>query len=290
MEMERDAHATLNYGVDNHLAAVDTVIWDARAARKANKLNLQTHGFTLETHKTGLADHHFFDPKIVEKVYYEEMKNKIIRLTQCDDVVILGHLARDNKAADDRGKNNPFAGGGNGVNGYVSVVHTDFRMEKAYELARRLSKGDADARDRNSRFMFINAWRNVSSKNPIYNNTLACCDGKTVENVLSCDVRLPDGKTAQQYRLSPGEAENHRWFYFPRMTKDEVLYFVQYDSDPESPCRYCFHTAFSDPQVDPELPQRQSIEVRAIAFFDPPELEEPVDAMRTAQGEPFAGR
>ena len=42
---------------------------------------------------------------------------------------------------------------------------------------------------------------------------------------------------------------------------------MQYDSDPLSPCRYCFHTAFSDPMVDPGLPQRQSVEVRAIAFF-----------------------
>ena len=195
------------------------------------------------------------------------MKTQIKRLTKCDDVVILGHLARDAVAADRRGKDNPFAGGGNGVNGYVSVVHTDFRMEKAYELARRLSKGDADKRDRNSRFMFINAWRNVDSKDPIYNNTLACCDGKTVQSVLPCDVRLPDGKTAQQYRLSVAEAENHRWFYFPHMTKEECLYFVQYDSDPLSPCRYCFHTAFSNPRVDPQLPQRKSVEVRAIAFF-----------------------
>ena len=51
------------------------------------------------------------------------------------------------------------------------------------------------------------------------------------------------------------------------MTKDEILYFVQYDSDPLSPCRYCFHTAFSDPKVPASMPQRQSVEVRAIAFF-----------------------
>jgi len=51
------------------------------------------------------------------------------------------------------------------------------------------------------------------------------------------------------------------------MTKDEVLFFIQYDSDPLSPCRYCFHTAFSDPKVPANMPQRKSVEVRAIAFF-----------------------
>ena len=34
--------------------------------------------------------------------------------------------------------------------------------------------------------------------------------------------------------------------------------------------RFVFHTAFDDPTVDPALPQRESVEVRAIAFFRPP--------------------
>eukprot|EP00966_Prymnesium_polylepis_P145586 3362744-Prymnesium_polylepis.1 len=100
MDAPRDAHANLKYGVDGHLADVDTVIFDARPARQAEKLNLQTHGFTLEPHKTGLDDHEFFIPEIVEKQYYVEMRTRILDLTGCDDVVILGHLARDAAAAD----------------------------------------------------------------------------------------------------------------------------------------------------------------------------------------------
>ena len=210
-----DAHGVLTYGVDANKSDVDTVIWDARPARKANKLNLETHGFPLEPHRSSLSEREFFQPDVVEKFYYEEMRAEIKALTKCDDVVILGHLARDNKAADKRGKDSPFAGGGNGVNGYVSVVHTDFRMEKAYDLANKLSKADADMRDANNRFMFINAWRNVSDRHPIYNNTLCCCDGKTVEYVMPDDVNLPGGKQAQQYRLSVAEAENHRTLAAP---------------------------------------------------------------------------
>ena len=179
-----DAHGVLTYGVDANKTDVDTVIWDARPARKAKRLNLETHGFTLEHQRTSLSEREFFQPHVVEKHYYDEMRDTIKALTKCDDVVILGHLARDAAAADQRGKDSPFAGGGNGVNGYVSVVHTDFRMEKAYDLANKLSKpGDVNVRDANNRFMFINAWRNVSDRDPIYNNTLCCCDGKTVEYV-----------------------------------------------------------------------------------------------------------
>ena len=52
------------------------------------------------------------------------------------------------------------------------------------------------------------------------------------------------------------------------------MLFMQFDSDPEAAARFCFHTAFNDPAVDPELPQRQSVEVRAIAFFPTPTARE----------------
>ena len=41
-------HTTLTYGVDTALAKIDTVISDARPAREADKLSIDTHGFTLE--------------------------------------------------------------------------------------------------------------------------------------------------------------------------------------------------------------------------------------------------
>lgn len=49
-----------------------------------------------------------------------------------------------------------------------------------------------------------------------------------------------------------------------------MLLFTQFDSDTAAPARFCFHTAFNDPTVDPTLPQRESVEVRAIAFFGAP--------------------
>ena len=44
-----------------------------------------------------------------------------------------------------------------------------------------------------------------------------------------------------------------------------------YDKKVDGP-RFVFHTAFTDPASPPDAPPRRSIEVRAIAFFDPPEL------------------
>ena len=61
-------------------------------------------------------------------------------------------------------------------------------------------------RDR-ERFMIVNTWRNISDEHLIYNNTLALCDGKTVKDVLRCDVQHPNGKRSEQYRLSAASAD-----------------------------------------------------------------------------------
>ena len=268
-----DAHTTITYGVDTALSRIDTVISDARPAREANKLSLHTHGFTLEPQKTALKTKEFFDTQtgIVERLYYTEMKRAIKKATGCDEVVILEHIVRDAGAADTRGKKNPFASGGNGINGYAGVVHTDFRADRAHELARSKGSGRKEMfssqRDR-QRFMIVNTWRNISDQHLIYNNTLALCDGKTVKEVLPCDVQHPNGKRSEQYRLSAANADDHRWFYFPHMHKDELLIFKQYDSDPKARARFCFHTAFNDPIIPKDAPARQSIEVRAVALFN----------------------
>ena len=61
--------------------------------------------------------------------------------------------------------------------------------------------------------------------------------------------------------------ENHKWYYYPKMAKDECLVFKVYDKKEDGP-RFVFHTAFDDPSSPPNAPPRKSIEVRTIAFFD----------------------
>jgi len=269
-----DAHTKLTYGVDNKLSKIDTLIADARPAREAGKVSLESHGFTLEPQKTSLRTRDFFDVEsgIVEKVYYAEMRAAVRRATGADEVLILEHIVRDAGAADTRGAKNPFASGGNGINGYAGVVHTDFRQDRAYQLARSKGSGKKEfgssQRDR-QRFMIVNTWRNISDEHLIYDNTLALCDGKTVDEraLLPCDVHHPNGKSSEQYRLDAASAEAARWYYFPHMAKDELLIFKQFDSDLKALARYCFHTAFHDPVIPKDAPTRQSCEVRCIALF-----------------------
>lgn len=51
------------------------------------------------------------------------------------------------------------------------------------------------------------------------------------------------------------------------MHKNELLVFMQFDSDWQNPSRHTFHTAIKDPTATEQSPPRESIEVRMIAFF-----------------------
>ena len=64
----------------------------------------------------------------------------------------------------------------------------------------------------------------------------------------------------------------HKWYYFPAMTKDEVLLFKQFDSDTSLTGRMAFHTAIKDPTAHEDSAKKNStprelIECRAICFF-----------------------
>jgi len=132
------------------------------------------------------------------------------------------------------------------------------------------------------RYDLINAQRNISD-DVIHNNTLACCDCTSIDDekeFVRFDAPLKEGAActnykngkslgncAEQYRLTPKNTKNHRWYYFPDMKKDEVLLFTQFSSNASKTGRFTFHTAILDPAISTQMPQRESIKIRAMAIF-----------------------
>ncbi|CAE8657155.1 unnamed protein product [Polarella glacialis] len=69
---------------------------------------------------------------------------------------------------------------------------------------------------------------------------------------------------------------DHQWSYFPEMTRDEAVLLKVWDSAGEAfktapgksvPATFSFHSAFEDPSSKPDAEDRESVEVRTIAFF-----------------------
>ena len=77
---------------------------------------------------------------------------------------------------------------------------------------------------------------------------------------------LADDLAAETFALAfnPG----HRWYYAPRMQRDEIFLFKCFDSAPNGGPPFTAHTAFDDPNTPADAWPRESIETRTFAFFD----------------------
>ena len=114
------------------------------------------------------------------------------------------------------------------------------------------------------RFAIIQTWRSIAAR--VECEPLAMCDGQSIPKVgFIANQRRYRDRTAETYHISyhPG----HRWYYFPLMTRNEVLVFKVFGSDPSAGTQFTAHTSFSDPLSPVNPMPRESIEIRAFAFF-----------------------
>eukprot|EP00927_Polykrikos_kofoidii_P074610 TRINITY_DN7062_c0_g1_i3.p1 TRINITY_DN7062_c0_g1~~TRINITY_DN7062_c0_g1_i3.p1 ORF type:complete len:387 (-),score=36.58 TRINITY_DN7062_c0_g1_i3:200-1360(-) len=238
--------------------SVETVVRDARP----HKLTLDINSFELVRQSTSLTTEDFYDPAKVKDIYYPEIAETIKKATGAAHVKMWHHQVRN------AAKTSGATGSSAQVQGYASSVHSDSHPRHGPEIFTQVTDADPSCNIKSGRFLYINAWRNIS-EDPIQNDHLAVCDETSLvkpDDYVTRDLIGP-GYALQQYCLDSRNSEQHRWYYFPKMQKDEVLLFKQWDSDTTLSGRVCFHTSFSDPNAPQGLPSRQSIETRAIAFF-----------------------
>jgi hypothetical protein len=117
------------------------------------------------------------------------------------------------------------------------------------------------------RFAFINVWKNTMDF-PVNNKPLAVCDPASVDpsSYLTYELRYPE-RTGETYAMDTKDKDNHDWYYYPQMTKDEALMFYVFDKKESSP-GFVMHTGFDHPNTPADAQDRVSLECRSIAIFD----------------------
>jgi hypothetical protein len=218
----------------------------------AGRFSLDEQGFIFVEHKTRVAD--FFDPQQLEKVYYPEIEQLIKNTSGASRVVIFDHTLRSGDESEREAKL---------IREPVLSAHNDYTEWSGPQRVREILPDEAD-RLLARRFAIIQVWRAINQ--PIRANPLAIADASSIvmEDLMVAERRYPH-RVGQTYRLK--YSPNHRWYYFPEMRRDEALVFKVYDSEKDGTARFTPHTSFADPDSPPDAPPRQSIEVRAFAFF-----------------------
>ena len=223
---------------------------DGRA--EAHALSLEKNGFVLVDHPTRVAD--FFDPRQLADVYYPEVERLIKDVSGARRVVLFDHTLRTGDRAEQQARL---------IREPVLSAHNDYTEWSGPQRVREVMPAEAGSLLQR-RFAIIQVWRAINR--PIESHPLAVADAGSVspEDFLVAERRYPN-RVGQTYRLMYNE--RHRWYYFPRMRRDEALVFKVYDSEQYGRARFTPHTSFDDPTSSPGAAPRQSIEARALAFF-----------------------
>jgi hypothetical protein len=218
----------------------------------ADQLSLEGQGFVFVEHKTKVTD--FFDAEQLNSLYYPEVEQLIKGASGASRVVIFDHTLRSGDEAEREAKL---------IREPVLSAHNDYTEWSGPNRVREALPDEAEALLAR-RFAIIQVWRAINQ--PIRANPLAVADAKSIEmkDLIVAERRYPH-RVGQTYRLKYNP--NHRWFYFPEMRRDEALVFKVYDSEKDGRARFTPHTSFLDPTSPANAPPRQSIEVRAFAFF-----------------------
>ena len=225
-------------------------VHDGREA--AGELSLERTGFVLVEQPTAVKN--FFDEQEITSVYFPEIERLIKETSGASRVVIFDHTLRSGNEDEREEKL---------IREPVLSAHNDYTEWSGPQRVREIM-GDEAEELLERRFAIIQVWRAIAK--PIESNPLAVADARTVaaEDLMIAERRYPH-RVGQTYRLKYNP--KHRWYYFPRMRRDEAIVFTVYDSLKDGRARFTPHTSFDDPTTPPGAPPRQSIEVRAFAFF-----------------------
>ena len=228
----------------------DVLVQDARLASTAPVLDRQ--GFELRAHNSAVADFYAV-PESAGK-YENELIELVQAVTGAEEALVFDHTLRSDS---------PRVRGERTTREPASVIHNDYTDASARKRLHDLLPQRAlqlAAR----RFAIINAWRSVAG--PVENSPMTCCDAATLnaDDLVASERRAVD-RVGELELVTFNPA--HRWYYYPRMTRDEVLLLKTFDSATDGRARRSIHTAFDNPAAAPDAPPRESIESRLLVFF-----------------------
>lgn len=287
-------------GTSVQLQRVSRPVHDLRAESAAN-FNTDTSGFGTVRWPSGEKD--FVDDAAVRGAYYADVEallrancealssnNVGEKTNKVRKVVIFDHTIRRRTPDSPRGP--------------VQYVHVDQTAAAAAVRVRRHLPADEAEALLKTRFQLINVWRPIG--HAAADHPLAVIDWRSTApaDFVPVDLLYPkrkdsgvgvddnddrgkerrpesvsavstEGYEVRGETMGVAASENHRFYYVKDMEPEEVLLLKCYDSwgEGEEKGREGLavrtpHTAFEDPATPEEAKPRQSIEVRALVFYE----------------------
>ncbi|KAI0310548.1 hypothetical protein OF83DRAFT_853124 [Amylostereum chailletii] len=241
---------TQNWGTSPHSVSIENL------RGREDTVSLDTAGFQFFNHPTRHTA--FSDDADIKEEYYPDCVELFKAVTGASRVFIFDHTVR---------RRTPGSTETPSTRQPANNVHGD--QTPAAALARvhnHMPAEDVPALLQ-KRYQIINLWRPIH--HPAHDWPLALCDFRSVDparDLVSVAIAYPGSKRATygvRFR------EGHAWKYVRGLGPEEGVLIKCFDSIQDgSVAPMTPHTAFEDPSTPSDAPKRESIEVRALVFYD----------------------
>lgn len=237
---------------------------------RADSFSYDKEGFSLHSFQNRYAGA-WEDEDAVRTHFYPEVVEFLQKTTGAKRILVFDHTIRTKANAAKKLTQETNTS----QRAPVMLVHCDYTAESGPLRVRQLlqqpqnnegaaaTEEDIDAL-LSRRFAFFNVWKPIHRV--VEERPLAMCDVTTSpsEDFFKLYLRYRD-RTGENYvmRHSP----KHKWWYFPKMSPEQVIILKTYESETDGRARFVGHTAFEDPNSPPDAPVRESVEIRTIAFY-----------------------
>jgi hypothetical protein len=222
-----------------------------------DSLSLDRQGFVLRRRETAVDD--LYDDEAIHSRYESEIKTLLKEETGADRVEIFDYTRRSDSPD---GAPNP-----DGLRGPAGRVHVDYTVASGpIRTSDILGQAEYDRIiGSGGRIVQVNVWRPI--KGPVQRAPLALADAESVklEDLVATDQLFED-RVGEIYQLA--HAPHHRWYWVPRMERDEVLLIKGWDSLDDGRAKFTPHGAFTLPNQSADAPPRESIEVRTFLIYE----------------------
>ena len=234
-------------------------IYDCRLMR--NNLDLDIEGFELHQIPTEFND--FYNSEEVIRRYYPEVESEMEQRLSAFKVIVFDHNVRCQVKADS---------GQDGVREPVDGAHNDYTLSSGPRRIKEILEDNGLSTLLSKRCALVNFWRPI--RGPVEDFPLAICDAQTttladfipttIEHYQESDLTSPS-LVGEIYSFKHNP--NHRWFYAPKMTPDEVILLKCFDSGTNGQASFTGHTGFLNPNLPKKFTPRESIEARTLVVY-----------------------
>jgi hypothetical protein len=235
-------------------------VYDASVATK--QFTLDTTGFMFRKHNTRVLD--FTDKFMVEEVYLPEMEALLKQEVEGVDRVFFFDWRIRKGIPEIEGTTIDLNDLTNWLRP-ITHIHVDQSPAAVVKRVRIQIPSDADFLLK-GRVRVINLWKPLIDR--VEDWPLAVCDGSTVDkqDLVETD-HVRRHYTGSTMYLKYGLRQ--KFYYFHHQSKEDILIFKNFDSDPSAKARYAPHTSFRHPACPINAIPRKSVEVRALVFTFP---------------------